>query len=143
MWTKTLDEILSEGLLPYVEGNRDNLGMYHHEAFDLLNCYAFVTMPGISRKDITYFTEARDKYETLDEETQKLLMHSFLLELGVMVSEPSQTVENLAGKSLWGDPYNTGIQYDVITGRAEEVPDLGTLQSAGAAPLVPLAVPVR
>ena len=142
-WTKKLDDQLTEKLLPFLGGNIDDLGLYHHENFDLLNCYLQVGIPGVSKRDITYFTEARDKYEKLSDDKQKLLMHSLMLEHGVLVSEPSSTVENRAGKSLWGESSNAGVAYDVIYGTAEEAPDLGVILEAGAAPLIPLAVPVR
>jgi hypothetical protein len=58
-------------------------------------------LPRISKRDLALFYTARDAYDQAPQE-QRLLDHSFLLERGVLLSEPSTRLQGMAGASLWG-----------------------------------------
>ncbi len=135
IWTQQLDAQLGEKMTRYVDGGADNIGIYHEEMFDVLTSFADVVVPGVSKTDLSFFTDIRDKYEKIEDDTQKLLMHSFLLDVGVLVSEPSIRFEGQAGECIWGCACWIAVPYDVVTGRAAEAPDRATILKAGIAPL--------
>jgi Tubulin like len=58
-------------------------------------------VPRLSKLDLDDFVAQRDLY---DERTwdEKLLMHSWLLDLGVMLCEPSIRFDGLGGECIWG-----------------------------------------
>ncbi len=58
-------------------------------------------LPSISKMDIGLFYQARAAYDA-EEQEQRLLDHSLLLDHGVLLSEPSTRLEGMAGASLWG-----------------------------------------
>lgn len=60
-----------------------------------------VVVPRASKLDLAAFVPARDKYDTLDWD-QKLLIHSWLLDLGVMLCEPSIRFDGMGGECIWG-----------------------------------------
>lgn len=60
---------------------------------------AFV--PKISKLDLRWFVPVRDAYDTFEWE-QKLMAHSWLLDLGVLLCEPSTRFESMGGECLLG-----------------------------------------
>jgi len=72
-------------------------------------------LPGARRTDLDFFYQSRQTYDhqTSDE---KLLQHSWLLELGVMLSEPASQFEGMTGECLWGTAYRLAVPYAAIRG---------------------------
>jgi hypothetical protein len=77
--------------------------------------YVQFVIPGARKTNLDIFYEARLIY---DEQTwdQKLLQHSWLLELGVMLSEPAIRFEGMAGECLWGCACWVVVPYSAIRG---------------------------
>ncbi len=77
--------------------------------------YVQFVIPGARKTNLDIFYEARLAY---DEQTwdQKLLQHSWLLELGVMLSEPAIRFEGMAGECLWGCACWVVVPYSDIRG---------------------------
>jgi hypothetical protein len=61
------------------------------------------------------FFAAREKYDTLSWQ-EKLLHHSWLLDLGVMISEPAIRFQGMAGECLWGCACWVVVPYDQMRG---------------------------
>ena len=79
-------------------------------------------LPGARKTDLALFLQARRKYDNQTRD-EKLLQHSWLLELGVMLSEPASGSEGMAGDSLWG-----GAGWIVVPHAAIRGEDLETLR---------------
>jgi hypothetical protein len=60
-----------------------------------------VVIPRASKLDLAAFVPARDHYDTLEWD-DKLLLHSWLLDLGVMLCEPSIRFDGMGGECIWG-----------------------------------------
>lgn len=77
--------------------------------------YVQFILPGASKIDLELFIDSRLAY---DEQTwdEKLLQHSWLLELGVMLSEPAIRFEGMAGECLWGCACWVVVPYSAIRG---------------------------
>lgn len=77
--------------------------------------YVQFVIPGARKTNLDIFYEARLAYDdqTWDE---KLLQHSWLLELGVMLSEPAIRFEGMAGECLWGCACWVVVPYSDIRG---------------------------
>jgi Tubulin like len=77
--------------------------------------YLQFVIPGATKTALDIFYEARLAYDqqTWDE---KLLQHSWLLELGVMLSEPAIRFEGMAGECLWGCACWVVVPYNAIRG---------------------------
>ncbi|MEJ2864345.1 hypothetical protein [Actinomycetospora flava] len=60
-----------------------------------------VVLPRASKNDLAAFVPARDRYDTLEWD-DKLLIHSWLLDLGVMLCEPSIRFDGMGGECIWG-----------------------------------------
>lgn len=78
-------------------------------------------LPRASKTDLELFFKARDAYDQLEWD-ERLLLHSWLLELGVMLSEPAIRFEGMAGECLWGCACWVVVPYDAI--RGEDVASL-------------------
>ncbi|MEM9908223.1 MAG: hypothetical protein AAF921_24700 [Cyanobacteria bacterium P01_D01_bin.44] len=72
-------------------------------------------LPGPSKNDLEIFFQSREVYDQLDWD-QKLLVHSWLLELGVLLSEPAIRFQGMAGECLWGCACWVVVPYDAIRG---------------------------
>jgi len=77
--------------------------------------YVQFVVPGARKTELELFYKARLAY---DEQTwdEKLLQHSWLLELGVMLSEPAIRFEGMAGECLWGCACWVVVPYSAIRG---------------------------
>ncbi len=75
-------------------------------------------LPRLSKSDLDLFFTAQSAYET-EPTAEKLMQHSWLLDLGVALCEPSTRLQGMAGASLWGGdnwvavPYEGGIRISV------------------------------
>ncbi len=77
-------------------------------------------LPGASKNDLEIFFQSRDSYDQLEWD-DKLLVHSWLLELGVLLSEPAIRFQGMAGECLWGCACWVIVPYDAIRGNESAV----------------------
>lgn len=73
-------------------------------------------VPRLSKVELSMFERGQDDYESLPER-DKVVEHSFLMELGVMLNEPSVRFEGVAGECIWGCACWVGLPMDRITGK--------------------------
>ena len=73
----------------------------------------------VSKLDLRWFVPSRDAYDTFDWE-QKLMAHSWLLDLGVLLCEPSTRFESMGGECLLGCACWVVVPHAAI--RGEELP---------------------
>jgi hypothetical protein len=78
----------------------------------------------VAKVDFAQFYAAREAYDSLDWE-EKLSHHSWLLDLGVMLSEPAIRFDGMAGECLWGCACWVVVPYDQIRG-----PELAAIKAA-------------
>jgi hypothetical protein len=135
---KKLEDTLGTMLLPGEDGS---LHTMHGEFFDELTSYANVVIPGVAKTDFTVFFEARDAYDQVEDWDAKLLMHSWLLDLGVMLSEQSIRFDGMAGECIWGCACWVVVPHDAIRGDAVASLDITAVQAEHIAPMVKTVVP--
>ncbi|MQA14310.1 MAG: hypothetical protein GEV09_09095 [Pseudonocardiaceae bacterium] len=82
---------------------------------------ASLVVPRASKLDLTVFVPARDRYDTLDWD-DKLLMHAWLLDLGVMLCEPSIRFDGMGGECIWGCACWVVVPHAAIRGERLESP---------------------
>lgn len=118
MWNAKLDEKFKKTMSSYL-GDLDDatLLLSQDEFFDRLTCYIDIIMPGLAKTDFLAYFESRELYDRLSWD-EKLLNHSWLLELGVMMSEPAIRFEGMAGECLWGCAGWVVVPYNEIRGEA-------------------------
>jgi len=63
--------------------------------------FVSVVLPRASKLDLELFVPSRDRYDPLEWD-DKLLMHSWLLDLGVLLCEPSIRFDGMGGECIWG-----------------------------------------
>ena len=98
-----------------VPGDDATIQIANHEFFDHLTSYADILLPGMAKTDINAFWKSRDEYDKLGWE-EKLLEHSWLLDLGVLMSEPAIRFDGMAGECLWGCACWVVVPYDQMRG---------------------------
>ena len=111
---KLKDKMAESFLVP---GDDSTIQIANHEFFDHLTSYADILLPGMAKTDLDVFWKSRDEYDKLDWEA-KVLQHSWLLDLGVMMSEPAIRFEGMAGECLWGCACWVVVPYDQMRGDA-------------------------
>lgn len=72
-------------------------------------------LPQVSKDDLELFAQARSTYD-LQSREEKLRGHSWLLEQGVMLCEPSTILDGMAGASLWGSQNWIAVRYAAVRG---------------------------
>jgi hypothetical protein len=141
LWNDTLQKKLEETLQTYLlPGEDGTLHTEHAEFFDELTAYANVIIPGVAKTDFTAFYEARDAYDKIESWEEKLLMHSWILDLGVMMSEQSIRFEGMAGECIWGCACWVVVPHAAIRGDAPASEDITVVQGAHIAPMVKTVV---
>ncbi|MGH8932264.1 MAG: hypothetical protein ACRDZO_17005 [Egibacteraceae bacterium] len=130
LWNDTLrrklDDTLNTFLLP---GDEGTLKATEGEFFDELTAYSNVVYPGVAKTDLTAFFAARDAYDQIEDWDEKLMMHSWLLDLGVILSEPSIRFEGMAGECIWGCACWVVVPHEAIRGDAPVSANLAEVQS--------------
>lgn len=90
---------------------------------------AMAYVPRLSKIDLTMFGSGREAYDQLSER-DKVLDHSFLMELGVMLNEPSVRFEGVAGECIWGCACWVGVPMARVQGEnlegELELPTMGS-----------------
>ncbi|HEX4392075.1 MAG TPA: hypothetical protein VH084_11115 [Mycobacterium sp.] len=61
-----------------------------------------IVLPRATKLDLELFVTSRDAYDAIEEWEEKLLMHSWLLDLGVLLCEPSIRFDGMGGECIWG-----------------------------------------
>ena len=72
-------------------------------------------LPQVSKSELVSFVEARDAYDAQKLE-EKTLNHAWLLERGVLLCEPSTTLDGMAGASLPGQSGWVAVPYASLRG---------------------------
>lgn len=72
-------------------------------------------LPQVSKNDLELFARARSAYDEQSQD-EKLRGHSWLLEQGVVLCEPSTTLDNMAGAGLWGSKNWIAVPYSAVRG---------------------------
>jgi len=114
--------------------------IFHYEFFDYLTTYVDILLPGLAKTDLDIFWKSRELYDKATRE-EKLLNHSWLLELGILLSEPSNSFEGMAGECLWGDESGILVPYDQLRGDVLPPSTRAEILQQGIAPLAKTAVP--
>jgi hypothetical protein len=83
-----------------------------------------LVVPRLTKLDLDLFVPARDAYDRLTWD-EKLLRHSWLLDLGVLLCEPSIRFEGMGGECIWGCACWVVVPHALIRG---EVPQAVTVQ---------------
>jgi hypothetical protein len=96
-----------------------------------------VVIPRASKLDLAAFVPARDYYDTLEWD-DKLLIHSWLLDLGVMLCEPSIRFDGMGGECIWGCACWVVVPHAAIRGE-EAVPAAEEVTEAIAGAPEPVA----
>ncbi|NJK62405.1 MAG: hypothetical protein HC921_06710 [Synechococcaceae cyanobacterium SM2_3_1] len=116
IWNEKLDAKFKKKMEEYLGDLDDSTLIFSHdEFFDRLTAYIDIIMPGVAKTDYMSYFHSRDDYDNLSW-NEKLLTHSWLLELGVMMSEPAIRFEGMAGECLWGCACWVVVPYDQIRG---------------------------
>jgi hypothetical protein len=76
-------------------------------------------VPRATKLDLDLFAPARDAYDELTWD-EKMLAHSFLLELNVLLCEPSTRFEGMAGECILGCACWVVVPYAAIRGEVKE-----------------------
>ena len=76
-------------------------------------------LPCVGKTDLQCFFDARKRYDELDWE-EKLADHSWLLDLGVLLSEPAIRFNGMAGECLWGCACWVVVPYEQLRGPEDE-----------------------
>ncbi|MGI9293223.1 MAG: hypothetical protein ACR2PS_04505, partial [Pseudomonadales bacterium] len=124
---KLKDKITERFLVP---GEDSTIQMTNHEFFDHLTSYADIILPGMAKTDLDIFWKARDEYDKGDWE-EKLQKHSWLLDLGVLMSEPAIRFNGMAGECLWGCACWVVVPYDQMRGDALPPADRTSILAEG------------
>ncbi|GAC1616125.1 MAG: hypothetical protein NVS4B5_06140 [Vulcanimicrobiaceae bacterium] len=85
--------------LAMAAGARVEPGVLHFESDD--QPMVHYVIPRASKLDLQAFVPARDAYDTMTWD-QKLMIHAWLLDLGVMLCEPSIRFDGMGGECIWG-----------------------------------------
>ena len=123
-----------------VAGDDSTIQISNHEFFDHLTSYADIILPGMAKTDLDVFWKAREAYDTYDWEG-KLLHHSWLLDLGVMMSEPAIRFNGMAGECLWGFACWVVVPYDQMRGDALPPADRTSILAEGIDMMTKTVVP--
>jgi hypothetical protein len=93
--------------------------------------FVSVVIPRASKLDLAAFAPSRDSYDQLEWD-DKLLLHSWLLDLGVMLCEPSIRFDGMGGECIWGCACWVVVPHAAIRGEIE-LPSMLPLAAAPVA----------
>jgi len=142
LWNDTLHKKLESTLQEFVlDGEDGTVHIEESEFFDELTSYVNVIIPGVAKTDFKAFYEARTAYDAIEDWDQKLLMHSWLLDLGVMLSEQSIRFEGMAGECIWGCACWVVVPHEAIRGDAPTSENVTIVQAGHIAPMLKTVVP--
>jgi hypothetical protein len=81
-----------------------------------------VVLPRATKLDLELFVKSRDAYDAIESWEEKLLMHSWLLDLGVMLCEPSIRFDGMGGECIWGCACWVVVPHAAIRGEQIDSP---------------------
>ncbi|BBU30365.1 hypothetical protein BTHE68_40990 [Burkholderia sp. THE68] len=110
---KKMKDMITENYL--LEGGDKPVQVFPHEFFDALTAYSVIILPGMAKTDLNAFWSSRDAYDKLSWE-EKLNEHSWLIDIGPMISEPAIRFQGLAGECIWGCACWIVVPYDELRG---------------------------
>ncbi len=144
MWNEKLDEKFKKTMQAYLgEDLEDSTLIFSHdEFFDRLTSYIDIILPGLAKTDFLSYFESRELYDQMSWD-EKLLQHSWLLDLGVMMSEPAIRFNGMAGECLWGCACWVVVPYDQIRGDADEPANRKDILMQGIREMTKTVVPTR
>ncbi|HWM04285.1 MAG TPA: hypothetical protein VNP92_18265 [Actinophytocola sp.] len=97
--------------------------------------FVSVVLPRASKLDLETFVPSRDLYDP-HEWDDKLLMHSWLLDLGVLLCEPSIRFDGMGGECIWGCACWVVVPHAAIRGEQIASPisneEVATIAASGA-----------
>ncbi len=141
LWNATLQKKLEDTMQQYVlDGEDGTVVTSHGEFFDELTSYGLVVIPGVAKTDFTAFFAAREAYDKIESWEEKLLMHSWLLDLGVMLSEQSIRFDGMAGECIWGCACWVVVPHAAIRGDNVSSADVTVVQGNHIAPMIKTVV---
>jgi hypothetical protein len=142
LWNETLEKKLKDTLAGFVlDGDDGTVNTSVGEFFDELTAYSNIIIPGVAKSDFTAFFAARDAYDKIESWDEKLMMHSWLLDLGVILSEQSIRFDGMAGECIWGCACWVVVPHEAIRGDAPVSKDLTVVQAEHIAMMVKTVVP--
>jgi len=142
LWNAGLETKLQETLQAYVlDGDDGTVNTTLGEFFDELTAYSNIIIPGVAKTDMVAFFEARDAYDKVESWDEKLMMHSWLLDLGVLLSEQSIRFDGMAGECIWGCACWVVIPHEAIRGDAPASKNITTVQAQHIEMMVKTVVP--
>jgi hypothetical protein len=107
-WVSRIEAALSPDVQPnVVEGGADGSIQF--------------ILPSIRKSDLRAFALSRESYDASSRQ-ERLLNHSLLLEHGILLSEPSQQLEGMAGESIGGGLNWIAVSYNDLHGVASPAP---------------------
>lgn len=144
MWNEKLDEKFKKTMQGYLgEDLEDSTLIFSHdEFFDRLTSYIDIILPGLAKTDFLSYFASRELYDQMSWD-EKLLQHSWLLDLGVMMSEPAIRFNGMAGECLWGCACWVVVPYDRIRGDAAEPANRKDILMQGIREMTKTVVPTR
>ncbi|GAA2557028.1 hypothetical protein [Pseudonocardia hydrocarbonoxydans] len=83
--------------------------------------FVSVVIPRATKLDLAAFVPSRDLYDPLEWD-DKLLLHSWILDLGVMLCEPSIRFDGMGGECIWGCACWVVVPHAAIRGEVVETP---------------------
>jgi hypothetical protein len=91
---------------------------HEHEFTHPGEAFAVAFVPEVTKVDLALFNAGQAAYDELTEADERniVLDHSFLMELGVMLNEPSVRFEGVAGECIWGCACWVGTPMDRVRG---------------------------
>jgi hypothetical protein len=92
--------------------------------------FVSIVLPRATKLDLEAFVPSRDLYDPMEWD-DKLLLHSWLLDLGVMLCEPSIRFDGMGGECIWGCACWVVVPHAAI--RGEEIASPVSLPEAEAA----------
>lgn len=84
---------------------------------------ANILIPRLTKLDLAAFAQSRDEYDQLEWD-DKLMIHSWLLDLGVMLCEPSIRFDGMGGECIWGCACWVVVPHAAIRGEAIQLVDV-------------------
>lgn len=130
------DVVTSTYLLP--EGS--TYQSFNHEVFDALTAYACIILPGVAKTDLHAFWDSQKNYDTLSWE-DKLNEHSWLVDIGPMLSEPAIRFQGMAGECIWGCACWVVVPYDQLRGDVLPPPNRKVIVQEAIAAMTKTVVP--
>ena len=90
--------------------------------YDYATSWTMFMIPGISKKELKCFFPARALYDAELDWDERLRMHSWLVDDGVMLCEPAIRYNGTAGECIWGCACHVAVPYAAVRGEADEAP---------------------